>query len=150
MGSLAGSVSCLGPQVSSQLVRRWFANRAKDEDRKPRLQRKTPEQVAILQESFENDPYSDDDELLRLIGVTLLSKKQVNSWFCTRRRKNPEIIEERERQIELRLAMMPPGYQTKACDTRPIAKFWEEAEEERMQAVRLLEEETAAAEQAGL
>nr|UHA57738.1 HD protein 4 [Auricularia cornea] len=150
MLSIAGQVSDLGPEVSSQLVGKWFANRSKDEDGKPRLQWKTPEQVAILEESFANDPYPDDEEVLRLIRTTLLSKKQVTSWFCTQRKKNPEIIEERYRQDQLILAMVSAGYQMEVLNTRPTARFWKEVEEERLETLRLLEEEAYAMEQGGL
>lgn len=36
---------------------RWFGARAREEDGLPRLTRKSPEQVAILEDSFSRDPY---------------------------------------------------------------------------------------------
>lgn len=43
--------------ITSQEVGRWFGNRAKQEDGVPRATAKTPEQLAMLEESFASDPY---------------------------------------------------------------------------------------------
>ncbi|EJD53884.1 hypothetical protein AURDEDRAFT_119521 [Auricularia subglabra TFB-10046 SS5] len=85
------------------VLNRWFTNRTRDYDGKPRLQWKTPDQLVILEESFTNNPYPDCEELLRIIRLTLLStttRQQVTNWFCTQRKKYPEVTEERWRQAE--------------------------------------------------
>ena len=59
-------------------IGRWFANRAAREDGRPRGTRKTPEQVAELEESFQLfHAYPTVDERIRLVQVTGLAKKQV-------------------------------------------------------------------------
>ncbi|KAK0454503.1 hypothetical protein EV421DRAFT_1896422 [Armillaria borealis] len=48
-------VSKLGREVSSQEVRQWFSNCVKDEHGEPHQTKKTPEQIAVLEASFEMD-----------------------------------------------------------------------------------------------
>ncbi|EJD53885.1 hypothetical protein AURDEDRAFT_157134 [Auricularia subglabra TFB-10046 SS5] len=140
----------VGPLVTSQFVGRWFANRARDDAGRPRLQRKTPEQLAVLEESFINDPYPDSEELTRIIRVTLLSKRQVTAWFCTERKKNPEIIEARRLREALHPATLPPGIGGKGINSKAIERHWKQIEKERpMELERFSRQEETAVTAAG-
>ncbi|KZW03914.1 hypothetical protein EXIGLDRAFT_758227 [Exidia glandulosa HHB12029] len=128
-------ISRLGDSlISSQEVGRWFANRSKQEDGQPRAKAKTPEQLAILEESFARDPYPDFNERARLVLATLLTKSQVDAWLGRQRQRRPE---------EVYAAGYPPGtplpgFEKSEQGTRT---FWKEIEAERK---RLEQEEHAA------
>ncbi|KZW03912.1 hypothetical protein EXIGLDRAFT_8361 [Exidia glandulosa HHB12029] len=130
-------VSDLGPEVTSQNVGSWFAKRAKREAGQPRMTRKTPEQLAILDESFARYAYPGNEELIRLIRTTLLSKRQIDAWFCHQRKKFPQLIEAREIQKYVSAleaaAALQPGEKPKGLNTHPLEKMWKEVEAERQQ-----------------
>ncbi|KAK0486266.1 hypothetical protein IW261DRAFT_1454654 [Armillaria novae-zelandiae] len=80
-------VSELGREVSSQEVGRWFSNRIKDERGEPRQTKKTPEQIAALEASFEMDCTPSVQEQIRLIEETGLTRRQIVAWFVYQRKK---------------------------------------------------------------
>ncbi|EJD53882.1 hypothetical protein AURDEDRAFT_157131 [Auricularia subglabra TFB-10046 SS5] len=128
-----------GPFVDSQSVGRWFGQRAKREAGLPRQQSKTPAQLAMLEESFSEDPYPDSTERMRLVRGTLLSKSQVDAWFSAQRKRRPNEVEAHGYVIE-------PG--TKIADMRlppevsgGLRRAWKEVEKERQEALRKLAEE---------
>ncbi|KAK0459139.1 uncharacterized protein EV420DRAFT_1538535 [Desarmillaria tabescens] len=80
-------VSELGREVSSQEVGRWFSNRVKDDRGQPRQTKKTPEQLAVLEASFEMDCTPSVQEQIWLIQETGLTRRQIVSWFDYQRKK---------------------------------------------------------------
>ncbi len=66
---------------------RWFSNRIKDERGEPRQTKKTPEQIAALEASFEMDCTSSVQEQIRLIEETGLTHRQIVAWFDCQRKK---------------------------------------------------------------
>ncbi|KAJ6619936.1 hypothetical protein B0H10DRAFT_2024136 [Mycena sp. CBHHK59/15] len=84
---LAIQASELGPEVTSQEVGRWYADRVKRDKGEPRAAQKTPEQLALLEASFFIDEYPTVEEKIRLVCETGLRKKQIDAWFSYRRKK---------------------------------------------------------------
>ncbi|KAJ6619928.1 hypothetical protein B0H10DRAFT_1130266 [Mycena sp. CBHHK59/15] len=84
---IALQASDLGPEVTSQEVGKWFANRVKQDKGQPRASQKTPEQLALLEASFLEDELPEVEEKIRLVCATGLTSKQVDAWFCYRRKK---------------------------------------------------------------
>lgn len=52
-----------------------------------RMQSKSPEQLELLQQSWEEDPFPETGEKILLVYETGLSKAQVNAWFVNERKK---------------------------------------------------------------
>lgn len=66
-------------------IGRWFANRAAQEEGRPRATRKTPEQLADLEDSFQlHRAYPSVDERIRLVQLTGLTKSQVRRQLVGR------------------------------------------------------------------
>ncbi|XP_074510867.1 zinc fingers and homeoboxes protein 1 [Sebastes fasciatus] len=55
-----------------------------------KFKEKTPEQLVVLEESFENGSTPSDEELSRLRTETKLTRREIDAWF-TERRKMPSI-----------------------------------------------------------
>ncbi|EPE25126.1 Homeo [Glarea lozoyensis ATCC 20868] len=84
---VAVECSHLGPFVTSQEIGRYFANRFAAANGVPRATRKTPAQLAQLQEVFEQNAWPLTGERILLVHDTGLTKKQVQSWFEQQRKK---------------------------------------------------------------
>ncbi|XP_053738014.1 zinc fingers and homeoboxes protein 1-like [Synchiropus splendidus] len=56
-----------------------------------KFKEKTPEQLVVLEESFEKNVTPSDEELTRLRTETKLTRREIDAWF-TERRKMPSII----------------------------------------------------------
>ncbi|KAL8284125.1 hypothetical protein RQP46_004874 [Phenoliferia psychrophenolica] len=74
--------------VRAMDVGRWISNRKAAAEGRPRAQRKTPAQLALLEESFEDDAYPTPLELMRLAALTDLKDQQVKDWFLNTRKKH--------------------------------------------------------------
>ncbi|XP_068179452.1 zinc fingers and homeoboxes protein 1-like isoform X2 [Antennarius striatus] len=55
-----------------------------------KFKEKTPEQLVVLEESFEKNVTPSDDELSRLRTETKLTRREIDAWF-TERRKMPSV-----------------------------------------------------------
>ncbi|XP_061112358.1 zinc fingers and homeoboxes protein 1-like [Conger conger] len=62
-----------------------------------KFKEKTPEQLLVLEESFQKCKTPTDEELSRLRTETKLTRREVDAWF-TERRKAPEVIEPKVEQ----------------------------------------------------
>ncbi|KAK0102022.1 hypothetical protein ONS95_001173 [Cadophora gregata] len=85
----------VGPRFHSTAVGKYFANRMAAEAGRPRATKKTPEQLAMLQESISDDPYPSPGESILFAHCTGLELKQVKQWFENERTqavKNGEML----------------------------------------------------------
>uniref|UniRef100_A0AAQ4P675 Zinc fingers and homeoboxes protein 1 n=1 Tax=Gasterosteus aculeatus aculeatus TaxID=481459 RepID=A0AAQ4P675_GASAC len=64
-----------------------------------KFKEKTPEQLLVLEASFQKSDTPPDEELSRLRGATKLTRREVDAWF-TERRKMPSKEEEEEDEEE--------------------------------------------------
>ncbi len=97
---------------------RWFSNRVKDERGEPRQTKKTPEQLAALEASFEMDCTPSVQEQIRLIEETGLTRRQIVAWFGYQRKRledEPGVYVERYYPSEQeQRAMTPHAHQAAA------------------------------------
>ncbi|CAG8979992.1 hypothetical protein HYALB_00005165 [Hymenoscyphus albidus] len=84
---IAERISEMGPPVTVQIVGIYFAQRLADETGTPRITKKTDEQLQLLQDSFNKDPYPTTGELILLVHKSNLTRRQVQTWFRQQRHK---------------------------------------------------------------
>ncbi|SJK97985.1 uncharacterized protein ARMOST_01241 [Armillaria ostoyae] len=121
-------VSKLGREVSSQEVGRWFSNRIKDERGEPRQTKKTPEQIAALEASFEMDCTPSVQEQIRLIEETGLTRRQIVAWFDYQRKKledEPGVYVERYYPSEQERRAMTTHAHQAAAQWRVSKGWWD-------------------------
>ncbi|KAK4702607.1 hypothetical protein P7C70_g3610, partial [Phenoliferia sp. Uapishka_3] len=67
-------------------VGKWLANRRAKEEGRPRAKRKAQWQLDILEQSFADEAYPIPQEYMRLMSLTSLTRKVVQTWFINRRK----------------------------------------------------------------
>lgn len=65
----------------------YFSSLVRAEQNLPRTHRKTPYQVHLLQDAFNEEPYPTTRGKIRLCALTGLSRTQVVSWFDNKRKQ---------------------------------------------------------------
>ncbi|KZW03913.1 hypothetical protein EXIGLDRAFT_827856 [Exidia glandulosa HHB12029] len=124
--AIATALSPLGTStVTRQDIGKWFGRRARKADGVKLLQPKSTEQTAMLKESFDRNPYPDDEEQKRLIFATLLTKRQISDWFKKQRSLRSDEL--RARGYPAR-AWGEPGPTNSAA----LKKMWNGVEVERV------------------
>ncbi|XP_062841874.1 zinc fingers and homeoboxes protein 1-like [Trichomycterus rosablanca] len=76
-----------------------------------KFKEKTPEQLVILEESFQTCDTPSDEELSRLRAETKLTRREIDAWF-TEKRKTPagELSEQRTEEADVKkLSQSPSG-----------------------------------------
>ena len=96
------------------------SRRQKEQDGKPKLQHKTPEQIIILERAFAEHPYISELETRDLVyELGSLSRKQIAAWFCQQRKTRATYEDYEERDWMNRDLMRNPEMSFK---THPISK----------------------------
>ncbi|KAI1326440.1 hypothetical protein F5Y16DRAFT_400331 [Xylariaceae sp. FL0255] len=110
--SINTAVRCwrIGPQISSQDVGRQTPGQ-------PRAQSKTPEQLQLLEEAFDDDPYPPVGVMIVLTYQTKLEPKQVKQWFDYKRAKL-------DKTGEVFFTRAPPAGLTPANLATCAARMW--------------------------
>ncbi|KAI9208810.1 uncharacterized protein BJ171DRAFT_418960, partial [Polychytrium aggregatum] len=95
----------------------WFSRRYRREQGLPRGMRKNGQQLSILQQNFEANPYPNRAQKKSIADQTKLAYKQVNQWFENERKKRGIRLEYEIVQKEVGATSstqpavrMPPAY----------------------------------------